>query len=839
MMYSLKLFGGPSLMGEQGVLGGRAVRGHRLALLSLLAVADAQPITRDKLIALLWPDSDTGRARHLLSQSLYLLRQSLGDDAVPTAGDGVRLNPERIRSDVQELAEALGSEDYKRAVALYRGPLLDGFFLADTPEFERWLDAERERFARRYAQALEALAERSETRGEFTAAVEWWRSLAVHDPYSGRVALRLLQALEAAGDRTAALRHARVHELLLREDVDAEVDPAVTAFVERLLTEPPRQVAAAVEATTRAAGGENLTGYDPPASLGAALSAPDPPSATIQREAPAPAKRSFPRHSVWWAAVAACLVLAVTVSFAVQRQTSGETPPHALAVLPFADLSGDPANAYFADGVHEDLLANLSGIASLRIISRTSVMPYRKAEKNLRQIAQELGVNFVVEGSVRRESGRVLITAQLIDALTDHHLWAEQYHRDPADIFAVQGEIAQRIAGALQLKLTPEEQRRIGKAPTGTLTVYDLYLQGLDYVRRYRAEDVEIAVGLFERAIEADPQFALAHARLSSAYALKAALYRQGPEWADSALSSAQRAVALDPRLAEAHHALGTSYIAQGEHRKARPALERAISLNPAFAGPVTNLAAVLSRTGEYDQAIAWLRRSAELDPRGVMTLASLSRAYAILGLFPEAEETMGRALTLRPDLPLAARQHAVLLAALQAQHVRAIQESDLLVSAHPEDPLAWTIAGDVRLLAGETHAAREYLERAYSLSPMAAWRAPVRVLLGYTYLATGEPERGRKLLREEIEYARGELANGNGQGSLRYGLAAAYAVLGDKRQANRWLRALVEDGAGLDRFRHDPLLENLRGDPEFERTRGVANARLDAMRRLVEREST
>jgi TolB-like protein/DNA-binding SARP family transcriptional activator len=838
MTFSLKLLGGPALDGETGAIGGRALRGHRLALLSVLAAAGGQPITRDKLIALLWPDSDTERARHLLSHSIYLLRQSLGEDVVLAAGDGVRLNPERLHSDVREFADALERGDHERAVALYRGPFLDGFFLTDAPEFERWAEAERTRFGRGYAQGLEALAEASQARGDLTAAAQWWRAVAAHDPYSGRVAFRLMEALEAAGERSAAIRHARIHQILLREEIGAAPDPQVLALAERLRTGPAPASAADARANADPPDAASPAGDAPPLAIGAGSTVPGSAASAVQREPPPSPTRSLPLRTLGWAALAAALLVVVGGALAVRGQTSRETRPPSLAVLPFLDLSGDPANAYFVDGIHEDILTNLSHISSLRVISRTSVLAYRQPDKNLRQVARELGVSHVLEGSVRRENERVLITAQLIDARADHHLWAEQYHRELTDIFAVQAEIAQRIAGALRVTLTPAEQRRVGAAPTGALTAYDLYLQAMEYAHRYRVEDMDIAIGLIRRAIDADPEFALAHARLANLYVLKTDLYRHGREWADSALAAAQQALSLDPNLAEAHHALGTSYLARGEHRKARLSLERAITLNPSFSSSMTNLAVAHVRTGEYDQAVRWLRRSVELNPRAAMTRSSLSWAYAVLGLFPQAEEEMEWALVLQPNPPLAAGRQRVLLALLRNEPARAIEESELLLSAHADDPRALATAGGTRILAGEAASARETLERTYALSPTADWIAPVGVLLGHLYLTRGEPARGEALLREYIAYAEGELAGGAASGSLHYGLAAAHASLGERRQANRWLRALTEDGSGIYRFRlRDPLLENLRGDPEFERTRSAANARLDAMRRHVERQ--
>jgi DNA-binding SARP family transcriptional activator len=236
-MLSLKLFGSPCVAGNHGLVGGRAVTSHRLALLALLAGADQRSVSREKVIGLLWPDHDPERARHLLSQSLYLLRTALGRDLILNVGDGLKLNPARVTSDVQEFLRALAAEDHTRAVELYEGPFLDGFFLSGSCEFERWVDGERDRFAREFGRAAERVAERVGALEGPGAAVEWWRRLAAHDPYSGRSALRLMQALEAAGDRAAAIQHADTHQRLLREELGAEADAVILALARRLRVE--------------------------------------------------------------------------------------------------------------------------------------------------------------------------------------------------------------------------------------------------------------------------------------------------------------------------------------------------------------------------------------------------------------------------------------------------------------------------------------------------------------------------------------------------------------------------------------------------------------------------
>lgn len=415
-MFRLKLSGGASIEGPDGPLTGRPVQRRRLALLALLALARQRGLSRDKLIGYLWPRSDPEHARHLLSDSVYRINQAVGAEALIAAGDELRLNPERLPSDVREFAEAMSRGDWQRAVELHVGPFLDGFFLTDAVKLERWVDAQRERLARERARALEALAEAAERDARMADAVRWWRALAAHDPYSSRIALRLMRALDRVGDRAAALRLARAHTALLEEELGLAPDAELRAFVAELRApsaRPPATPAGRAPTDPR-----TRVHADGPDSGGAPAGARDPPGAVRPR-----------RRSV--------------------------------AVMPFANLSADPETAYFADGITEDVIAHLSKIGALRVISRASVRPFRGGEQGLLEIAAALGVGTLLAGSVRRAGDRVRIVARLVDAVTDQCLWAETYDRQLTDIFAIQTEVALRIAAALEAELSPDERSRV------------------------------------------------------------------------------------------------------------------------------------------------------------------------------------------------------------------------------------------------------------------------------------------------------------------------------------------------------------------------------------------
>jgi DNA-binding SARP family transcriptional activator len=226
------------------LVSGSAAQPRRLAILALLASAGEQGLTREKVLAYLWPDTETERARPVLNQALYALRQDLGSDDVFLGTRDLRLNSELISSDLAEFEGALARGKLEDAAERYTGPFLDGFRLPGAAEFDRWVEEERAELARSYAESLGKLARRAEERGDWPEAVDWWRKAAAQDPLNGRVALRLMQALVAAGDRSGALRHARIYEALIQQELDLPADREVVAYAERLRSEPPPPAAA-------------------------------------------------------------------------------------------------------------------------------------------------------------------------------------------------------------------------------------------------------------------------------------------------------------------------------------------------------------------------------------------------------------------------------------------------------------------------------------------------------------------------------------------------------------------------------------------------------------------
>jgi adenylate cyclase len=288
-----------------------------------------------------------------------------------------------------------------------------------------------------------------------------------------------------------------------------------------------------------------------------------------------------------------------------------------IAVLPFANLGGDPEHEYFADGITEDLITELSRFQEIRVIARNSVMTYKGKPVRVQEVGRDLGVRYLLEGSVRKAGARVRITAQLIDAATGHHLWAERFDRDLADIFEVQDEVTSRIVATLAGKLAESERRRARSGQTENLEAYDCVLRGRELWERFTPETNREARRLYEKAIELDPDYARAYASLAWTYLVEHAERWVGPEDQplERALELARRGVRVNPASHSNHLALGQVCLSKGLHDEALEALETAIALNPNDADGYVFLAQALNRAGRPDEAINLVERAQRLNP--------------------------------------------------------------------------------------------------------------------------------------------------------------------------------------------------------------------------------
>ncbi len=323
-----------------------------------------------------------------------------------------------------------------------------------------------------------------------------------------------------------------------------------------------------------------------------------------------------------------------------------------VAVLPLRNMSGDPQQDYFSDGITEDIISHLAGIPGLKVISHTSVEQYKKTTKSVKEIAGELDVDTILEGSVRREGNRVRIVAQLIDARKDEHLWAETYDRDLSDIFAVQSEVATQIASALKANVSPSSKEQIEKKPTANLEAYEFYLQGNQYAATLEEQRVRAAIELYQQALNLDPGFALAYGRLSEAHSVMWWFsWDRRAERANLAKAAVDKALALQPDLPEAHRALGVYYyMCQLDYPRALEHLDLARRRKPGDGWTVALIGYVQRRQGKTAEALATQLQSLQLDPRSPATAFNIGETYALLRNFEEADRYFDRTLALMPD---------------------------------------------------------------------------------------------------------------------------------------------------------------------------------------------
>jgi TolB-like protein/Flp pilus assembly protein TadD len=482
------------------------------------------------------------------------------------------------------------------------------------------------------------------------------------------------------------------------------------------------------------------------------------------------------------------------------RSSSGEIiPEKSIAVLPFANFSDDKQNAFFADGIQDDILTALARISDLRVISRSSVMQFRDpAAHSLREVGTLLGVANVLEGSVRREGDKVVVNVQLIDALKDRHLWAKRYERTLADSLGLQGELAGEIANELSVTLSPNEKARIGAKPTENTDAYLVYLQANQIERNPDTllEDYKKAEQLYLKAIDLDPKFALAHARLASTRAEIWHYYEPLDSWKAKARSEAQTALQLQQNLAEAHLALGQcSYWFDQDYNRALAEFQITAQLAPSNTEVGGLTAAIKRRQGKWDEALAGYEKISKLDPQNPNIIRNLLFTYTAMRRWPEAARAAERFRAMAP---------ASLVAKIQSGYVDFWWKGDThrLKSLLAEIPAGADPGGevttcywDVAMIERDYAAAKRALEnsKVNEFSYLNAGATPKTYFEGCIALAQSDAAAARKL----FEAARPSFENGvkeSPDSAERHAyLGLLYAFLDRKDDAIREGRRAVE----------------------------------------------
>jgi TolB-like protein/DNA-binding SARP family transcriptional activator/Flp pilus assembly protein TadD len=587
MTVRLTVFGGLSLQRDDGDAAAPIfAQRHPRAFLALLDTAGTRGLSREKLQTFLWPERDSESAAHSLSQVLYVLRRALGGAPAVVVGDQLRIDRALVKSDLDEFREALAQEDLERAVTLYTGPFLDGFFLPGADEFERWAAEERNRHERACSDALERVAVAASARSNAQLELESWRRLVAIDPHNSRFALSYMNALAASGSREAALGHARVHRLRLREELGVDPQREVLELEERLRTATSIETHATDIRTPR-----------PRASASARSSKAADRRAGAESEAAAPGTANAPAIGV--------------------NALAPEVARPSVAVLPLANIGGLPENEYLSDGITEEIISTLALMPALRVVARTSVFAFKDRPHNIRKIARALDAQVLIDGSVRRFGDRLRVVVHLVSGLDGFHRWTKRYDRSIADVFSIEDDIARSVAHSLALTVLGTE-RSLSSTSSSNPRAHEAYWRGRFYLNKRTPQAMRDAIASFQESLSLDAAFAVAHAALAEAYALLCTYGAMAPrEGMPLARASAQRAVSFAPALGEAHATLGRiTALYDWDWAGASDHFTRALELNTnnATAYQWKALDTLLPR-GAFDAARENLGRACALDP--------------------------------------------------------------------------------------------------------------------------------------------------------------------------------------------------------------------------------
>ena len=479
------------------------------------------------------------------------------------------------------------------------------------------------------------------------------------------------------------------------------------------------------------------------------------------------------KSRVSWIVATVVVLLAIVGLYLFYPRSSLPTSAKSksVAVLPFKNMSDNKEDEYFSDGITDDIIAQLSKITDLRVISRTSVMQYKGVSKNIRDIGKELDVATVLEGSVRRSENQIRIVAQLIDANNEGHLWADTYDKEMTQVFSIQSDVAQRIAAALEAKLSPAEKGRIEKKQTENPEAYQLYLKGRFYWNKRQLDDVNTAIKYFKQAIDKDPDYALAYAGLASACVLVPSYGIPVGEWYTQAQNAAVKALEMDSTLAEAHAVLGLCKIdyewdwVGGENH-----FRRAIEFDPNYPTAHQWYSINLSYIGRFNEALSEAKRAQELDPLSLVINSTVGDALYAMRQYDKAIEQYNNTIALDRTFPW------------------------------PHFGLA-----SVFMVQGKFDEAIAECERGKNLGANTPYAV---VFTGWVYAKTGRKPEALRILKELLQLAQ----QGN---SVSYGIAFLYYELGEKDKAFEWFEKAYQDrDLWLVPIGTDPLWDDLRSDP-------------------------
>jgi TolB-like protein/Tfp pilus assembly protein PilF len=621
-MLRLRTLGSPSVEGSTGPLSGAAAQRKSLALLALLACAGERGVSRDKILAYLWPETDADKAAHRLSQLLHALRRDLDAEQLFLGTSDVRLNPQVVSADVVEFTGALDRGDVERAVSLYGGPFLDGFYLSGAVEFERWVEVERAQYAKLWRAALESLGAAAAGHADWCGAAEWWRRLAEHDPLNSRIAVCFIEALSAAGDRAGALQFARSHEKLLREELDAAPDPAVVAAVERIRTHPAAAPASATPATMP----------EPAAPLTAVAVLPFV-NLSSDREDEYFSDGMTDELINALTQVEELRVASRTSSFAFKGKDA-DVREIGDRLKVGAVVEGSVRTAGNRVRITAQLVSAADGY---HLWSQT----YERTLADVFAVQEELGRAIVSALSVRLATkiGKPAVkpSTAVLEAYT-------QYLR--GRYFANKRTVEGLRAAIEHFQQAIERDPRYALAYAGLAECY--ILRGFEEF----SPDLPASAAMPKakaaalKALQIEPTLADAHGWLG----VIAMLY--GWDW-PAAEQEFRRALSLNPNAILALLWYAIFLGAMGRHDESIQLVRRAATLDPGSLTIHLTVGRCYFWARRYDEAIEWIRAALEMEPSYLLTYVWLARAYCAAGRFQEALAEAQKGISLLGRLPI------------------------------------------------------------------------------------------------------------------------------------------------------------------------------------------
>jgi TolB-like protein/DNA-binding SARP family transcriptional activator/Flp pilus assembly protein TadD len=718
---------------------------------------------RDTLLALFWPDQDVTRARAALSRAVHYLRASLGDGVVLSLGDEeLGVDPDRISCDAPRFRKELSKGRLAEALELYRGDFVEGFFLSDVPELDRWIESERRRLRDSAADAARSLSKSAESSGDVAMALHWARQASSNAPYDEPDARRVLMLLGRLGDRGSALEFFDRFSRRLRSDLELDPSPETVAALNTISTaHQDRAATSNTRLSPATTPGETVANAGPTSVIAA----------------PGRGRSGWPVATL--AGVGILILAAAVVRFEVQTSAAAQKPgsfaaekPPSIAVLPLANLGADTGTQYFSDGMTDELIATLSQVEGLRVAARTSSFVYKNRNAPLTEIARALNVDAVLEGSALHQGNRVRITLQLVRAPEGYSIWSKTYEREVRDVFALQQDIGRDVAGALKVQLVPGKGAVSGR--TTDPETYDLYLWGEYYWNTRTRDGLLKAKDFFQRAIARDSSYAPAYTGLSDSYNILIT-YDIQPRPRDimpKSKTAALRALELDSTQSEAHAAL--AYVAteyEWDWKAADLHFRRALELNPNNATAHHWYSTYLLATGHVAQSLAEIDVARGLDPSSLFLRGADGVRHFMARDYTTAVQQMEPALKAGAKIPA----------------------------------LPWLGLAYVRL--GRVQDAIEALEPA---SRRADVQPGVQGALAIAYAAAGRQADARALVHALETRAKREYFP-------RTWLARDYAALGDKDRALTWLETAYNDrDSWLIVANADPSFDTLRSEPRF-----------------------